>query len=173
MQKMTQGIIQDVQRALALKAALEVGNDTLRKLRGDRPALNFYGAPAYGARKSSAAGPRNNSALAVLICPARLFLAPQPERAACPVRVRSCGAFFSRSPTASARLPRRRDRRCGDPRLPTRGVKSANTDFDLVFSTMGHVPSLGRPMLIRLLDKEIKFCHCCEHGHSRFPHFAS
>jgi hypothetical protein len=47
MQKMTQGIIQDVQRALALKAALEVGNDTLRKLRGDRPALNFYGAPAY------------------------------------------------------------------------------------------------------------------------------
>jgi AbiU2 len=46
-QKMTQGIIQDVQRALALKAALEVGNDTIGKLRGDRPALSFYGAPAY------------------------------------------------------------------------------------------------------------------------------
>lgn len=45
--KMTQGVIQDVQRALALQAALEVGNDTIGKLRGDRPALNFYGAPAY------------------------------------------------------------------------------------------------------------------------------
>lgn len=44
---MTQGIVQGVQRALALKAALEVGNDIIVKLRGDRPALNFYGAPAY------------------------------------------------------------------------------------------------------------------------------
>ena len=46
-EKMTQGVIQDVQRALALQAALEVGNDTIRELRGDGPALSFYGAYAY------------------------------------------------------------------------------------------------------------------------------
>ena len=36
---------------------------------------------------------RNNATLAV----ARLVLAPQPKRAACPVRVPSCGAFFGRT----------------------------------------------------------------------------
>jgi hypothetical protein len=38
-----------------------------------------------------------------------------------------------------------------------------------VWLTMGEVHCL----LIRLLDKAIKFCHCRNHGHSRLPHFAS
>jgi hypothetical protein len=47
--KMTDGIVQDVERALVLQIALEAGNDTIREIRGDGPALSFYGAHSYEA----------------------------------------------------------------------------------------------------------------------------
>jgi hypothetical protein len=46
---MTDSIVQDVERALVLPIALEAGNDTIREIRGDGPALSFYGARTYEA----------------------------------------------------------------------------------------------------------------------------
>lgn len=45
--KMTDGIIEDVERAITLQTALEAGNDIIRELRGDGPPLRIYGAHAY------------------------------------------------------------------------------------------------------------------------------
>jgi hypothetical protein len=45
--KMTDGIVQDVEHALILQTALEAGNDTIREIRGEGPALSFYGAHGY------------------------------------------------------------------------------------------------------------------------------
>jgi hypothetical protein len=47
--KMTDGIIEDVERAIDLQTALEAGNDTIREIQGDGPALSFYGAYGYEA----------------------------------------------------------------------------------------------------------------------------
>ena len=46
---MTDGIIEDVERAIDLQTALEAGNDTIREIQGDGPALSFYGAYGYEA----------------------------------------------------------------------------------------------------------------------------
>jgi hypothetical protein len=47
--KMTDGIIEDVERAIDLQTALEAGNDTIREIQGGGPALSFYGAYGYEA----------------------------------------------------------------------------------------------------------------------------
>jgi AbiU2 len=49
--KMTDGVVQDVEDAFALKTALESGNETIREIRGDGPPLSFYGAHGYEAIK--------------------------------------------------------------------------------------------------------------------------
>jgi hypothetical protein len=41
------------------------------------------------------------------------------------------------------------------------------------FSYLRGGDPIGQTLLIRLLDKEIKTCHCRKHGHSRLPNFAS
>ena len=45
--KMTDGIIQDVEQAIDLQTALAAGNDTIREIQGDGPALSFYGGRGY------------------------------------------------------------------------------------------------------------------------------
>ena len=47
--KMTDGIIEDVEWAIDLQTALEAGNNTIREIQGDGPALSFYGAYGYEA----------------------------------------------------------------------------------------------------------------------------
>jgi hypothetical protein len=49
--KMSDGVVEDVEEALALQTALEAGNDTIREIRGSGPPLSFYGAHAYEAIK--------------------------------------------------------------------------------------------------------------------------
>jgi hypothetical protein len=45
--KMVPMIVQNVETAIALESALEVGNDVIGELRGSGDPLNFYGAHCY------------------------------------------------------------------------------------------------------------------------------
>jgi hypothetical protein len=71
--KMTDGIIEDVEHALALHTALEAGNDTIRELQGDGPPLSFYGANAYTAIRFGLTASLALT-LAKLFDPAKLFV---------------------------------------------------------------------------------------------------
>ncbi len=47
--KMVPMIIQDVETAMVLESALDVGNEVIRKLSGENRPLNLYGAHSYEA----------------------------------------------------------------------------------------------------------------------------
>lgn len=71
--KMTDGIIEDVERAIDLQTALEAGNDTIREIQGDGPALSFYGPYGYEAIRFGLTASLVLT-LAKLFDPAKLFV---------------------------------------------------------------------------------------------------